>query len=144
MMKRTSASLGVGLGLLVIGVVAASAYLFRTETEDNEALGVLSYRYRWGRPFEIRLDSNRDRATDMRALVEEGETSFSSHGKIREFWEDRDFDGSFELHALVDNSSYRAVIRRLDVDDDADGVYDRTIVGAEAAVAYSSIVGGGT
>ncbi len=120
-----------GVALVLVGAIGAYLYLFRQVTTDNPALGVIVYRYRWARPYEIRADSNRDGAYDLRALVH-GEPSFSTHTVPSELWEDRDFDGVFETHALLEAGE----IMRLEIDDDQDGTYDRTLTGAEAAATY--------
>lgn len=123
----------ISLLAFAIVVVAGYLYLFRTLSDDNPALGTITYQYRWGRPSEIRGDTNRDGKTDFRALVSP-EGSFSPHTPIaREFWEDRDFDEVFELHAFLDEDGR---IAQLEVDEDGDGKYDRTLGSDEARAMY--------
>ncbi len=118
-------------------VVATSAtllftHLFRTETMDNPALGKLEFVFRWGRAYELRADTNRDGAVDFRALHNAPNTSFSGYAK--EYWEDRNFDGFLETHVFLNGPD----IEFIEIDDDADGLYDRKLTGALAAEFYAS------
>ena len=123
------------VSLLLIGVFFVYLYLFRRQHEENPALGAITYLHRWGNPYELRADSNRDGEVDFRALVS-GENEFSPHTPvILQFWEDRDFDRVYELHAIYDKGE----ITLLEIDDDKDGIYDRILTGTEAGVFYQGL-----
>ena len=122
--------------VVVACIVVTYLFLFRQEQEDNPDIGLMTYYYRWGRPYELRADTNRDGRADFRAVVL-GAESFKGHAaRPREFWEDRDHDGVFEIHAALDGGE----IVRLEMDQDADGRYDQTLLGLEAKEYYQILV----
>lgn len=120
--------------LLLLGLVAGLAfllyaYLFRTSAIDNTDIGLTYHKYRWGKPYEISVDSNRDGAIDSIVLVE---GSFSAPGS--EIWEDRDFDGNFEIHANLSNGE----VVRVELDQNGDGDHDVVLTGKDAKVFFEN------
>jgi len=110
-------------------------FLFRAQTVDNAALGVITIKYRWGRPFEILADSNRDGKVDYRALVSAPFGAISTHtSSALEYWEDADLDGHFERHAILEQGR----ISILEIDEDADGVYEKALTGEDARLFYQT------
>ena len=115
--------------ILVAACVIGYVRLFRTVTVNNPALGVFYYKYSWGGPDMLLVDTNRDGEVDIRASYR-GSKDFSDGG--HEYWEDRNFDGSFEIHVFHHNSS----ISRIEIDTDGDGAYDTELLGAKAREYY--------
>ncbi len=133
---RVKSKMLVATFLLLVGLCAGgvlAAHLFRTEKHDNPHLGLIEYKYRWGHAHEIAADSNRDGSIDYRGRFDGSTGSFGTHDSPIEYWEDRDFDGVFEIHVMLDGP----VIRRMELDEDADGEYERVLTGDEAAGFYS-------
>jgi hypothetical protein len=130
--------------IILIGSFVASliitgfllAYLFRTETLDNPALGIIRQKYRWGFAYEELADTNRDGATDFRAVFDGTSRSFGTHDQPREFWEDRNYDGIFEIHATYG----REKLERVELDRDNDGQYDDVLTGSEAEDFFESFL----
>lgn len=112
-------------------------YLFRTETLDNPDLGIIEHRYRWGYAYEERADTNRDGSHDFRAIFNTKSRSFATHDQPSEFWEDRDYNGVFEIHALLKDGQ----LERVEIDQDQDGKYDRELFGEEALQFFKSLIG---
>lgn len=117
--------LALGLLALILLGVAGAGYLFRSEEVENEALGLLTYHYRWGHRRILTADTNRDGKTDFRARINSLEVP-------EEFWEDRDHDGVFELHVLAEGHT----IQQVDLDRDGDGRYEVRFKGAKAHTFY--------
>ena len=93
----------------------------------NPALGLFEYRYRWWKPQQFTVDSDRDGKIDARAVLEEGAEDFGD--PLRDYWEDRDSDGHFEVHVIFAHG----VLKAIELDDDADGIYEKRITGDSAA-----------
>ena len=113
--------------LALVAVGAGYLHLNRTVVVDNPSLGILKYRYKWGRPHELAADTNRDGRDDFLASYD----GFSDFGGSpgREHWEDRNHDGVFDVHVV-----YRAgEVARVRVDGDHDGVFEMSAWGAEGA-----------
>ncbi len=114
----------VGIGVLVVlSGLATGIYLFRSESYDNPALGVMTFKYHWGRRAWQLLDSNRDGEVDTKARLAKDEVY------SKEMWEDRNHDGSFEIYMGLDGTD----IEVLQIDLDHDGNYDLHLTGTEAA-----------
>lgn len=122
--------------LSLLGVAFALLYAFRTEYQDNPALGRIGEVYRWGRPHAIVGDTNGDGRNDFRGLVTPDTRHFSTSTQIQEWWEDRDFDGIFDLHAVTQPGNTQRV-EALELDEDKDGTFE-TVLRGEAASAYLS------
>ena len=107
----------------------------RAQTIDNPALGIIILRYRWGRPYRITADSNRDGVADYREFIDAPFGPIATHTAVpTEYWEDADYDGCFENHVLLESGSIKSV----EVDVDKDGHYDKIITGDEATHFYES------
>lgn len=121
---------------LAVPVIIAVLWLFRTENIDNPELGQIQHKYRWGVVRELLADTNRDGQVDFRALFGEGDSRSSPqigpHDYPTEFWEDKNFDGIFELHAVYSNEE----ISRIELDDDGDGHFETVLTGVEAKDYY--------
>lgn len=125
----------IALGLPLLGIMTSLSYLFRMQVIDNPALGIITVRYRWGRPYEITADSNRDGEADYRGFVDAPFGSIATHTAIpTEYWEDSDYDGCFESHVVLESGS----IIFVEVDVDKDGRYEETLTGREATNFYES------
>jgi hypothetical protein len=116
--------------LTAIVVIAAVllvlvGYLFRRQTVDNPALGLITYHYQWNRQVKLTADTNRDGKIDVRARLD-------SIGDPEEFWEDSDFNGFMDRHIIMDG----ALIQRIELDEDEDGEYERRLEGTEAQNFY--------
>lgn len=112
--------------LVACGIVALLLFLFREVRIDNEHIGMVSYHYTWGRRTSVTVDSNRDGEIDFRGrLMPESDAPL-------EFWEDRDFDGVFEVHVLMPGDS----IDLLEIDEDGDGSYETRFRGRDAEEEY--------
>ena len=127
--------IAVLISLLLLGGAICLTYLFRVQVIDNPALGIISIRYRWGRPYKITADSNRDGKADYRGLVDAPFGPIATHTAIpTEYWEDSDHDGSFECHVVLEAGSIKSV----EVDVDKDGHYDKVLTGNDATHFYES------
>jgi hypothetical protein len=94
--------------------------------------GRIHYEFRWGLPYMVTADTNLDGNINFRAsFVGVGDFSFSPV----EYWEDRDFDGVFEIHLVKDQVHFGV----LQVDQDGDGIYDLELFGEEAKEYYRSL-----
>jgi hypothetical protein len=80
----------------------------------------------------ITADTNLDGAINFRASFV-GVRNFSRAPV--EYWEDRDFDGVFEIHVVKDRVHFGV----LQVDQDGDGIYDLELFGKEAEVYFRSL-----
>ncbi|MEM6796547.1 MAG: hypothetical protein AAF725_21425 [Acidobacteriota bacterium] len=112
--------------ILVITTTAAAAltgYMFRTDSEDNPHLGIIYYKYRWGRAYSQQVDSNRDGRVDAKVFFAGEPADFSTAMAISEIWEDRDYDGIFEV--LVEHKN--GEVTGVRVDTDRDGQHDRLL-----------------
>lgn len=116
------------VALAIAGAVLLS-HLFRLERYDNPALGLIEHEFRWGHFYELRADVNRDGKADVRARYEATLTEISAHDVPVEYWEDRDFDGLFEIHAYYNDET----LIRVEIDDDGDSKPEEILVGEEAA-----------
>ncbi|MCP4567930.1 MAG: hypothetical protein GY841_10160, partial [FCB group bacterium] len=65
----------------------------------------------------------------------------SHTAELIEYWEDRDHDGHFELHVFVDNADpfSNPRIEELEIDDNADGKYERLLRDEEAREYYRKL-----
>lgn len=115
-----------GAAVLTVSVIVAGYFsLNRTVTVDNPSLGILKYHYRWGKPYSLAADTNRDGKDDFLASYQ-GFSDFS-HSPGREHWEDRNHDGTFDLHVLYNNGE----IAQIELDRDYDGRFEVTASGAQ-------------
>ena len=127
--------LGLITALTLLGASFALLYLFRVQRVVNSDLGVMTVKYRWGQPREILADSNRDGEVDYRELTSGPFGPISTHTSVAiEFWEDSDFDGQFECHAILESG----MIKTLEIDSDGDGKYDKELSQREAREFYES------
>ena len=122
----------LALGVVAVGLIAlGSWFLFRTENRLT-GVGEVQYKYRWGRPYMMLADTNRDGEIDFRALYW-GMDDFDVAAD--EYWEDRDHNRRFELHVIHDAGS----ILRIEIDEDEDGTYERILLGEEARTFYQHL-----
>ncbi len=126
--------LGTAITLLASSI-ALLAYAFRVETFDNPHLGMIENQYRWGRAYEVRADTNRDGAINFRARIEPAKRYLGQYESPNEYWEDRDHDGSFEVHVVRDDDTIMIV----EIDQDGDGNYDHKLTGEAAENFYSNL-----
>ncbi len=124
------------IGLAVVASCWLLLHLFRSEELDNPDLGLIVYKYRWGFAYEMLADTNRDGSYNARALFDGKSRSFGAHDRPVEFWEDRDHNGVFEIHAVMDG----AAVGRVELDRDQDGEYDEILEGPEAAHFFESLI----
>lgn len=122
----------VGACAICAVVVVGGCFLFRNEVVDNPELGIMTYKYRWGTRAWLMVDSNRDGNIDSRHRLVPGLSTSSE-----ELWEDRDFDGVFEIHVIMDGDA----IGTLSLDKDQDGEYEVTLSGPDAVAEWNRIVG---
>jgi len=117
--------------VLVAAVGATAWFLFRRVTVDNPSLGLISYRYSFGRLREIAGDSNRDGTWDIIARVVSCDNKAQNTGfRVLEAWESTRLDGHFDVHYWTDKGSGVLV---LEYDSNNDGHYDAQLRGAPAA-----------
>lgn len=118
-------AIAVFASFLVIAGIAAMAYLFRRDTDDNEALGILDYCYSWGHVKFVGADRDRDGRQDIRCLVAAPFGPYSPHlVSPLECWDRLDGRGVFRRHMILDRSG---AVKRIEVDDDGDGVYEKSL-----------------
>lgn len=124
--------------LFIVGITLASAtaayfYLFREECLWPRAGQEMCCEYAWGYPRAVTLDVNADGAIDFYSNLIAPFGAYSSHTAMPvEFWDDENLDGTIDIHALLQNGT----IVMLEVDDDSDGRYDRTVIGRDAENYY--------
>jgi hypothetical protein len=110
--------------ILLALILAASVYLFRADSYRNPALGTITTHYVWGKPRIVKVDSNADGRADFRAIVDAPFGAFRTHMfRVREIYEDRDFDGIFELHVQY-GAGGQATAR---IDQDGDGTPEQML-----------------
>jgi len=110
-------------------------FLFRVQTIDTPDLGIITYKYKWGKVCQILADSNRDGKVDYREITSAPFGAISTHtSNALEYWEDADFDGHFERHAILEHGK----IKILEIDEDADGIYEKILTGEEAQEFYAT------
>jgi hypothetical protein len=124
-MQRRQRLIVIGLIALIVASAVVAGYLFRRQTYDNPELGVITYHYRWGKRAWLTADTNRDGKIDVRDRIDD-------LGFPEEYWEDSNYDGSFDRHVVMEGS----LIQRVELDEDGDGKYERVLEGAEAQGFY--------
>lgn len=115
------------LALAFASALGVWAFLFRSSTYDNTALGLMTTKYRWGKPAFVLLDSNRDGKADAKVVFEYGAPR-SPHDPAEEMWESTRCDGYYDLHALYEPAGN---LSRVEFDDDRDGSYERILTADE-------------
>ncbi len=115
---------------LLVGT-ASLGWLFRTESVDNDALGLISYRFRWGRLKTISVDSNRDGLIDGKMNVVSytdriGSTHFDDY---TEGWESSKQNGQWDIHYWKDETSG---LFFLELDMDGDRIFESHFEGDDA------------
>lgn len=123
-MKKRQFWLTIAIVVLV-GAAGSMLYLFRQSTEISPEFGEATYRYRWGRPFDVLVDVNRDGHVDYRARVP---GVFGASVVPLESWQDPDFEGFFRYH-VVYSGGQPAVV---EIDENGDGTFDTRLENAEA------------
>jgi hypothetical protein len=119
---RIAALVGV---VLLVAAIGATIYLFRGVSEETPDYGTIYYRYRWGRPHEVRVDINRDGIIEYRAIVP---GVIGSDVVPLETWQDPDSRGSFRYHVLFKGGEPSVV----EEDSDGDGTFETRMTGDEA------------
>lgn len=128
----------VGILILFAAVASTTSFLFRKVTVDNTNLGLISYRYHWGRLHEIAVDANRDGAWDAISRIESGDNKAQSTDfQVLEGWESTELDGRYDVHYWRDKASGKLV---LEYDSNNDGVYDSRLHGGAATAFLKSHV----
>jgi hypothetical protein len=114
---------------IAVGLLAAcaAAYAFRWRTRDHAHWGSVRQIWRWGRAAEMRMDRNRDGRPDLRLTYERVSTTFDNNPPDA-YWEDRDFDGRYDLHAVYGGQQ----VQTIRLDENRDGVFERTLQGDAA------------
>lgn len=118
----------VVLPLVLLGTVLG-LYLFRERHEDVADIGIVTIKYRWGYPHELRVDANRDGTDDGLYLLPDDAKVVSPHSPFTEGWESSQCDGFLDLHFRFDPAGD---LSRLESDTNRDGTYDTVRQGAEA------------
>lgn len=132
---RKQLSVGVIASLLVTSAVLA--FLFRVSTDDNPALGRVTYHWSWGRVSRITADADRDGRDDFIARVRSPFGGYSPHTSLPvEAWQSSQCDGRFDVHMLFDDSGYLSVV---EWDSRHSGSYDHRYQGAQAAELLRSL-----
>jgi hypothetical protein len=123
------------LALVVLGLIGLAWWHYFGDTVwDNPEIGVCRFKLRWGKAYEVRIDTNRDGVADIRIRYS-GLRTWGPHERPLESWEDTDYDGRVDLHSVWLNADGEGVLV-LQVDDDGDGVYDRVLCGTDATQLY--------
>ena len=117
----------VGLSVLSVGV---GCWMFRTQSVDNPALGILVYHFRWAKLTQVTVDVNRDGVIDahMRVVGPHNRVG-STEMDVLEGWESSKLDGVFDIHYWEDEVTGTFW---LELDIDCDGVFERRLEGANA------------
>ena len=127
--------LSAGLGALFVGFLAGYLYLFRSEVDHNPALGEITYHYRWGRPYLITVDQDRDGRDDARVIVDAPFGLYSTYITVAcEYWEVRNDGKGFKRHVLLQNGRITVV----ELDEDGDGKYEKRLEGKAASEFYAT------
>lgn len=122
------------ISLLVFSAILA--YLFRVQTEDNPSIGIIKISYRWGYPYRVTCDCNRDGRVDFISTVAAPFGPLATHTySLIEYREDRDFDGYFEIraHLLPQEESF------FELDGDGDGEYEEKVEKPEFPAVYEDL-----
>ena len=133
--RKTKWTFRVALTISAALICASAWYLFRTVKIDNPALGIFKYHYRWGRVATGELDVNRDGQPEVKEIYNRDSYPLKEGGLPREYWEDRDSDGIFEIHVVMSSDD----IDYMEIDDDQDGNYDRRLNRASAKAYYRKL-----
>ncbi|MEM8962655.1 MAG: hypothetical protein AAGD38_14310 [Acidobacteriota bacterium] len=108
-----------------LALIALSFLIIDRQTIDNQALGMMvEYAMGTDAPW-IDLDSNRDGRIDARARV---------GARYDEIWEDRDYDGYFEIYLKSDGGT----VIELAIDTDGDGRRDLRLFEDDAATYWQT------
>lgn len=130
---KKSSRLVLITALVAVLVVAAGLFLFRSSTYNNPALGLMTTKYRWGKPAFLLVDVNRDGTPDAKAVAWHGAPR-SPHDAPKELWESTRCDGYYDLHALFDRSGNLSIV---EFDTDRDGAYEKTLSADEGRAYWS-------
>jgi len=125
--------------MLGIGIVGLGVRCFRVVTEDNPALGLISYDFRFCSVHRITCDVNRDGVVDAEAAIASGvrvvpTTEFT----ILEGREALDLDGIFNLRYHYEGPD-RVLV--LELDFDKDGKFEERLSGAAAEERFRNLRG---
>ena len=124
--KRTCLFFGL---LSLTFFICGYFYLFRTATQDNPAIGRVTYQWKWGMAREIRVDSTGDGLTDFRGLFPGRSMTFHTHQSWAEAWESSKCDGNFDIHLTADSGGNLSAV---EFDSDRDGVFETIVRDQEA------------
>ena len=125
--------------LLAIAVAAGASLFWMFRTEDHlSPRERIVLKYRWGKPRHLASDRNLDGVMDYRSVLQD---SGSLAVLPKEFWEDSDYDGSFETH-VVPGDHNDSLADLFELDRDGDGKYETVFTGAEADRLYKDLLEG--
>lgn len=111
--------------VIIVGWVAFCVYSFRSFSEVSSDYGKATYRYRWGKPFDVRVDFNQDGRFDYRARVP---GVFGAGIIPLESWQDPRFEGFYRYHVIYSGGEVTVV----EIDKNGDGVFDQQLENGEA------------
>ena len=118
------------VGVTVVSAIACLAvglWLFRTVGQDDQYLGDVKYIYRWGKPYAMLIDRNRDGFPDYRARINANWGTYPIRILV-----DEDFDHKYDHQYFLELG--RAYLLRIDAD--GDGYCETSIKGEKADQAY--------
>ena len=131
--NRKSTSFIVLLGIMLLSTAGAILFLFRKESFENASFGNATYVYEWGQRAWLLADTDQDGRIDTKAKLDR-ETGYYPE----EFWEDRDQDGLFEVHVVMDGADISIV----EIDTNRDGIYETREAGNAALTSWERITSG--
>lgn len=128
------------VAILVAATIVCVLYLFRSEVDENSALGRVTIKYVLGRPYSIAADVDRDGRIDFQGSLDAPFGSYASHTSVLvEYWESSRKDGVLDRHVLLKDG----IITKVEVDEDHDGTFETILTGTEAENFYESLSDGG-
>lgn len=124
---RNKVALMLGVTGLFALLVLVYGHGFRTIIDKESELGTLYHTYRFWKPHSVAIDSNNDGKIDAIGYLRGDAEGFLDG--FSEYFEDRDFDGHFEIKAIYINREIASV----EVDRDIDGIPEEIYEGEKAA-----------
>ncbi len=117
--------------LFALVAIASFSWLFRTERVDNEAIGLVSFHFRWGRLTTVSVDTNRDGLIDgkMAVVSHDNQIGSKNFDDCTEGWESYRLNGYFDIHYWKDETSG---VFFLELDLDGDRNFDSHFEGDDA------------
>lgn len=123
-----------------IGILLATcsivAYLFRSEVFPDPVLGLVEYRYRWGSIYEARVEVANGGSFNYIGRYDLMKHVRGIYDLPKEFWEDHNADGFYEIHAFYLGD----ILQEVEVDSDGNHEYDQFYHGPDAWDFFASKV----